>query len=145
MGVVFRFEQLVVYQESRTFRKRMYKLAKLLPRYEFKLATQIRDASRSMTNCISEGYGRYTFKDRLHFFRESRASLLELVDDINICVDEAYFKVEHLETLRVDASNLHKRINGYIQYLEEQAKKSAPPKRRRMPMSSEVSGNTAAP
>ena len=123
--VDFVFEQLELYQEARAFRHRIYSLAKLLPREEFKLKTQMRDAARSLTNCIAEGHGRYTYKDRIHFCRQSRGSLQELVDDVNLCQDENYAKPEHLATLRTDAANLLKRLNGYIKYLQNQA---TPPK-----------------
>ena len=119
----FEFEKLVVYQEARAFRSRIYKLSRLLPRWEFKLRAQMCDAGRSLTNCISEGHGRYTFKDRIHFCRESRGSLLELIDDISICDGEAYAKHEHLGDLRSDAAKLLKRLNGYIKYLDTEGKK----------------------
>jgi four helix bundle protein len=123
--IEFSFEKLQVYQEARAFRRRIYKLSRLLPRDEYKLKIQMRDAARSLTNCISEGHGRFTFKDRTHYFHESRGSLQELVDDISICNDECYAKAEHLETLRVDAAALLKRINGYLRFLKNKAEEAA--------------------
>ena len=123
--IVFEFEKLKLYQEARAFRMRVYKLAKLLPREEFKLRAQMRDAARSLTNCIAEGHGRYTYPDRIHFSRMARGSLCELVDDVNLCKDEEYAKAEHLETLREDAAALLKRTNGYLSYLEGEAAKSS--------------------
>lgn len=123
MDEPFEFEKLNVYQDARNFRKRIYKLAKLLPNDEHKLVIQMRDAARSLTNCLAEGHGRYTYKDRTHFCRESRGSLMELIDDINICVDEGYAKTEHLETLRADARLLLKRLNSYIKYMQDEARK----------------------
>jgi four helix bundle protein len=120
LGVVvitFEFEKLHVYEEARVFRSRIYKLAKLLPAAEFKLGIQMRDAARSLTNCLAEGHGRYTFRDRVHFCRESRGSLQELVDDVNICLDQGYAKPEHLKTLRQDAAALLRSLNGYMKYL----------------------------
>ena len=120
--IVFEFEKLDVYQDCREFRRRIYKLSALLPRSEFKLKCQMRDAARSLTNCIAEGYGRYTYPDRIHFCRQSRGSLLELVDDVSICEDEQYAKPEHLATLRDDAAHALKRMNAYIKYLEVQSR-----------------------
>ena len=123
--VEFAFEKLKLYQEARAFRRRIYKLARLLPKYEeYDLAPQMRKAARGVTNCVAEGHGRYTFRDRLHFCVESRGSLQELVDDIGICLDEAYAKPEHLETLREDAAALLKRLNGYMKFLRNQAASS---------------------
>jgi four helix bundle protein len=117
--VVFAFEKLEVYVQAREFRKRIYKLVKLLPKEEYKLKVQMRDAARSLTNNIAEGHGRYTFKERSRFIRDSRGSLQELVDDVNLCIDERYAKVEHLETLRTDAAHVLKLINGYNAYLKK--------------------------
>jgi four helix bundle protein len=118
--VQFEFEKLDVYQAARAFRGRIYKLTKLLPKSEQKLYTQMREAGRSLTNCIAEGHGRYTFKDRTHFCRQSRGSLCELVDDISICDEEGFAKHAHLEDLRWDAAQLLKSLNGYIKYLTTQ-------------------------
>jgi four helix bundle protein len=83
----------------------------------------MRDAARSLTNCIAEGHGRYTYKDRIHFLRQSRGSLQELIDDISICTDEGFAKTEHLETLRVDVAMLLHTLNSYAKYLKELERK----------------------
>ncbi len=129
-GAEFAFERLELYQHARAFRVRIYKLSRLLPKDEYKLKIQMRDAARSVTNCIAEGHGRYTFKDRRRFFVDARGSLQELVDDIHLCRDEVYAKAEHLEDLKFDAFNLLKKINGYMKYLrmkEKQQKLKLPP------------------
>jgi four helix bundle protein len=119
---LFDFEKLEVYQAARAFKLRIYKLAELLPRDEkYRMKFQMRDAARSMTNCISEGHGRYTFKDRTHFFHEARGSLQELVDDMNDCLDNNYAKAEHLDNLREDAHRVRQLIDGYIRYMRKQA------------------------
>ena len=130
--IKFEFEKLQVYEEARAFRRRIYKLAKLLPAVEFKLGIQMRDAARSLTNCLAEGHGRYTFKDRVHFCRQSRGSLQELVDDVTICLDQGYAKPEHLETLRQDAAALLRSLNGYMKYLRSRENET-PLARKRKP------------
>lgn len=115
----FGFEELEVYQEARKFRMRVYKLAKLLPLDEmFNLKPQMMDAARSLTNNIAEGHGRYNWQDSTKFCRNSRASLCELVDDINLCIDEKYAKEEHLLDLKAHAMKVLKLLNGYIAYLQ---------------------------
>ena len=119
---LFDFEKLECYQAARGFKLRIYKLANLLPPDEkYRLRYQMRDAARSMTNCIAEGHGRYTFKDRTHFFHEARGSLQELVDDMNDCQDNSYAKAAHLENLREDAHRVRQLIDGYIRYLRKNA------------------------
>ncbi len=115
----FGFEKLKAYQSAREFRGRIYKLAQLLPDNEkFNLVSQMKRAALSLTNNIAEGHGRFTFKDRIHFCLQSRGSLLELVDDINLCIDQQYAKREHLEDLRKDAYQVLRILTGYIRFLK---------------------------
>jgi len=118
----FGFEELDVYKSARAFRTRVYKLAKMLPEHEkFGLAQQIRRAAVSLTSNIAEGYGRHHWQENTQFCRNSRGSLLELVDHINTCLDESYADAQHLEALkREDAVALVKLLNGYIAYLQKQ-------------------------
>ncbi len=125
--IMFSFEKLRVYQHARAFRKRIYKLSRLLPKVEFRLRIQMCDAARSLTNNIAEGHGRFTYTDRKRFFVDARASLQETVDDIILCDDEGYAKPEHLRDLKMDALSLLKEINGYMKYLKikDSAKRDA--------------------
>ena len=117
----FGFEDLDVYKAARSFRGRIYKLIKLLPSEEaFALAQQMRRAAVSLTNNIAEGYGRHHWQENMQFCRHSRGSLMELVDDINVCIDEGYSKAEFLEDLKDDATTLVRLLNGYIAYLKRQ-------------------------
>ena len=118
----FGFEDLEVYKAARAFRKRIYKLAKMLPGEEkFALAQQMRRAAVSLTSNIAEGYGRYHWQENTQFCRHSRGSLLELIEHINVCIDENYAEAEHLERLKAeDGVKLLKLLNGYIAYLQKQ-------------------------
>jgi len=116
------FEDLEVYQAARAFRRRIYKLAKLLPEIErFALAQQMRRAAASLTNNIAEGYGRHHWQENTQFCRQSRGSLMELIDDINLCTDEGYADAGHLERLKSrDALEVLKLLSGYIAHLQKQ-------------------------
>jgi len=112
------FEDLEVYKAAREFRKKIYKLIKELPGEEkFNLVGQMRRAATSLTNNISEGYGRYHYQENIQFCRQSRGSLCELVDDLNICIDEKYFPMDFLDNLKSEGALVHKLLNGYIAYL----------------------------
>jgi four helix bundle protein len=112
------FEDLEVYQVAREFRKAMYRVARTLPDIEkFELAPQIRDAAISLTNNIAEGHGRYHFLDQIKFILQSRGSLEELLDDLNIREDENYLPVAEIDELKRQGWRTHKVINGYIRYL----------------------------
>jgi four helix bundle protein len=89
-----------------------------LPEEEkYLLKPQIFDASRSLTNIIAEGRGRYYFQAQVRFIRDSIGSLNELIDDANICVDESYFDEEYINDLKKECYGLRKRCKRYISYL----------------------------
>ena len=102
------------------FRRRIYELAKSLPDLEkFALTQQMIRAAVSVTNNMAEGYGRYHWQESMQFFRHSRGSLMELVDDLNVCRDQNYMAASHHEELRKHAEDLLPQINGYIRYLRQ--------------------------
>ena len=121
------FEDLGVYQVAREFRKAIYRVAKRLPQEEkFGLTSQIRRAAVSLTNNIAEGHGRFHFLEQIKFMLQSRGSLEELLDDLNVCVDEGYLPIQEIESLRQGGWRVHKLINGYIRFLRKRASGDSP-------------------
>ena len=112
------FEDLEVYQVAREFRKMMHRVARRLPEEEkFALASQIRRTAVSLMNNIAEGHGRFHFLEQIKFMLQARGSLEELLDDLNVCEDEAYLAAQESETLKQEGWRVHKLINGYIRFL----------------------------
>jgi len=121
------FEDLEVYQVAREFRKAMYRVAERLPQEEkFGLTSQIRRAAISLTNNIAEGHGRFHFLEQIKFKLQSRGSLEELLDDLNVCTDEGYLPTQEIESLRQEGWRVHKLINGYIRFLRRRASGNSP-------------------
>jgi len=114
------FEDLDVYKKAREFRKRMYAAARKLPDFEkYELGRQIRRAAVSLTINIAEGHGRYHYLDEIKFQLQSRGSLAELLDDLNVCQDEDYLPTTEIVELKERAKEVQRRINGYIRFLRE--------------------------
>ena len=121
------FEDLEVYQVAREFRKAMYRVAKDLPEIEkFGLASQIRRAAVSLTNNIAEGHGRYHYLDQIKFTLQSRGSLEELVDDLNICEDQQYLVGKQIIALKEQGWRVRQLIDGYIRYLRQHTTPATP-------------------
>jgi len=121
------FEDLEVYQVAREFRKAMYHLAKRLPHEEkFGLTSQMRRAAVSLTNNIAEAHGRYHYLDQIKFMLQSRGSLEELLDDLNVCADEVYLPIQEIESVRQEGWRVHKLINGYIRFLRRRLSGDSP-------------------
>jgi len=119
------FEDLKVYQVAREFRKAMYRVAKQLPDIEtFGLAGQMRRAALSLTNNIAEGHGRYHYLDQIKFTLQSRGSLEELIDDLNVCEDERYLPLQKIISLKDEGWRLRQLTDGYIRYLRDQKNSS---------------------
>ena len=121
------FEELVVYKASREFRKKIYILIKGLPPEEkYNLAGQMRRAALSLTNNIAEGHGRFFYQENIQFCRISRGSLMELIDDLNTCMDEKYFENIYLSKLKDEGYQINKLLNGYIGYLKRRKSANQP-------------------
>jgi len=114
------FEDLDVYKKAREFRKQMYAAARKLPDFEkYELGRQIRRAAVPLTNNIAEGHGRYHYLDEIKFQLQSRGSLAELLDDLNVCQDENYLPTAEIVELKERAKEVQRLINGYIRFLRE--------------------------
>ena len=114
------FEDLEVYRKARDFRKAMYGITRKLPNFEkYELASQIRRAAVSLTNNIAEGHGRFHYLEQLKFLFQSRGSLQELIDDLNVCDDERYLPESEAGALREQAREVQRLIAGYARYLRD--------------------------
>ena len=125
-GQISTFEDLEVYTVAREFRKAMYRVAKNLPEIEkFGLASQIRRAAVSLTNNIAEGHGRYHYLDQIKFTLQSRGSLEELIDDLNVCEDQQYLAGKQIIVLKDQGWRVRRLIDGYIRYLRQHTTSAA--------------------
>src|SRR5439155_27257425 len=114
------FEDLEVYQLAREFRKAMYQINRRLPSFEkFELGSQVRRASVSLTNNIAEGHGRFHYLEQIKFCLNSRGSLEELLDDLNVCEDETYLPTPEIGQLKEQGWRVHRVLNGYMRWLRE--------------------------
>jgi four helix bundle protein len=114
------FEDLEVYKSARAFRSAMYSVARALPEFEkFGLASQIRRAAVSLTNNIAEGHGKWHYLDHIKFVLQSRGSLQELLDDLNVCEDEKYLPLVEVAELKEQGWHVLKLINGYLRWLRD--------------------------
>jgi len=117
MSNIRSFEDLECWKKARDLRVEISKLIKTFPSFEkFELVSQMRRASRSVTHNISEGYGRFHFKENAQFCRISRGSLYEILDQIITAHDEDYITLEQCSKLKSMTKENIKILNGYINY-----------------------------
>ncbi len=84
---------------------------------KFRLADQMIRASRSSTNNIAEGDGRFHFQENIQFCRQSRGSLFELIDHVLIAEECEYMDGKEREELTGHITSAIRLLNGYVKYL----------------------------
>ena len=120
-GKVYKsFTDLEVWKVARQYKSQIFELSKTFPMEEkYRLVDQIIRSSRSINDNISEGYGRYTYKDQLHFCVQARGSLFESVNQLIEAYDCKYISEEVLFKFKEKASEVEKLINGYMAWLKK--------------------------
>lgn len=114
------FQDLECWKKCKELRVEVSMLIKTFPDFEkYELASQMRRASRSTTNNIAEGYGRFHYQENIQFCRVSRGSLYELLDQIDIAFEESYIDKNKFESLNSLIVSCIKVLNGYIKYLKK--------------------------
>ncbi len=118
------FEDLECWKSATELRRNVSKLVKTFPQTEkYALVDQLVRASRSVTNNIAEGYGRFHFQENIQFCRHSRGSLYEVIDHLIIATDEKYITEEEYSLYKQLLNRNLALPNGYINYLTNQKKK----------------------
>ncbi|MBI5403477.1 MAG: four helix bundle protein [Ignavibacteriae bacterium] len=117
----YNFEDLDVWKEGRLLRIEIEKLSNRFPADEkYNLKSQMIRASRSITNNIAEGYGRFHYQEIIQFCRQGRGSAYELMDDLIICKDNDFIKDDEYTELKNRCNTVIKLLNGYINFLKKQ-------------------------
>ena len=112
------FEELGAWKKAREFRIAVSKLCAKFPTEEkFALTIQTKRSSRSVTNNIAEGFGRFHFQENIQFCRISRGPLSETLNHLIVAFDESYTSEEELIEVRSKYEVCLKILNGYISYL----------------------------
>jgi len=116
------FEELDVWKLARQLKMDIKKSVKSFPPDEkFRLTDQLIRSSRSVGANISEGFGRFHFKENIKFCFNARGSLMETLNHIIDAYDECYINETDLDELRQKILKLQKVLNGYIFYLKNQS------------------------
>jgi four helix bundle protein len=66
---IISFTDLIVWQKAHQLVLDIYKITEKFPKKEtYSLTDQMRRAAVSVSSNIAEGFGRYTYKDKIHFY-----------------------------------------------------------------------------
>ncbi len=112
------FEDLECWKANREVRRFVSGIIKKFPLEErFALIDGMRRASRSITENVAEGYGRFHYQENIQFVRISRVSLYELIDQLITAKDEKYIDDDEYQKGRELIDKAIQLVNGYINYL----------------------------
>jgi four helix bundle protein len=94
--------------------------------HDFRFRDNIRDAADSAQRNFPEGFGRFAPGDFARFLDHSRASLLEVKNELTVGLDRGYFRAEDVEDATSLVERALKALSGLQQYLRSpQAKLNA--------------------
>ncbi len=117
---IHRFEDLECWKACREARKYVYSIIKKFPAEEkYSLTDGMRRASRSTTENIAEGFGRFHHQENIQFCRISRGSIFELMDQFITALDAKYITDNEYTKGRELLEKSKNILNGYISYLQK--------------------------
>jgi four helix bundle protein len=114
-----KFEDLIAWQEARKLVNLIYDLTQKSNFKDFGLANQIQKAAVSAMANISEGFGRYSFKDSKQFFTMARGSVAEVQSHAYVILDRNMASKEEFNNIYEQAIKTNKLINGLIRNVKD--------------------------
>ncbi|MFA6518215.1 MAG: four helix bundle protein [Candidatus Shapirobacteria bacterium] len=109
------FTDLVVWQIGHETVLLVYKLVGKFPKTEtYALVDQLKRAVVSITSNIAEGFGRKTYKDKVHFYYLSLGSLMEVKNQLIIAKDLGFISVDDFTKLLGKLMDVQRLLLGLI-------------------------------
>ena len=109
---MFKFEELIVYQEAIKLSSEIYRLTSLWPKQEiYGISDQLRRAVVSIALNIAEGSGRKV-NDFRHFLDISRGSCYECVAILTIAKNQKYIDSQSFSIFYTHLESLSKMISA---------------------------------
>jgi len=117
------YKDLEIYQIAYKLALEVHIMSLTLPKYElYEQGSQVRRSSKGIKDTIVEGYGRRRYKDDfIRFLTYSQGSCDETISQLNM-ISDIHFPDHPLTKLSDDYEILGKKINKFIQYVEEKWK-----------------------
>ena len=113
------YKDLEIYQMAYQLAIEIHMISLTLPKHElYEQGSQIRRSSKSIKDTIAEWYGRKRYKDDfIKFLTYAQGSCDEVTSQLNM-ISDIYFPDKPLTKLMNEYDILGKKINKFIQYVE---------------------------
>ncbi len=110
---MFRFEKLDVWHKAVAFACRVYEVTRTFPADErYGLTSQMRRAAVSVSSNIAEGTGRSSDKEFIRFVEIAYGSLMEVVSQSQIALEQAFLSENDRGDLYQRADELARMLSG---------------------------------
>jgi len=116
------YRDLEIYKESKRLAIEIHKMSLMLPKFEmFEEGNQIRRSSKAVTSSIVEGYGRRRYKaDYIKHLIYAQSECDETIVHLEFLFETESLKdFEKYTALKTNYESLSKRINKFIQWVED--------------------------
>lgn len=119
------FEDLKVWQTAHEIGILILTLTKGFPSEEkYRLKDQMLRSSRSISDNLAEGFGRFHYQENIQFCRISRGSAYELINQLITAYDCNYINEATFNTNKRLIIECVQLLNGYIRYLQRAKKEN---------------------
>jgi four helix bundle protein len=115
------YKDLEIYKESKKLAIEIHKISLSLPKFEvYEEGSQIRRSPKAVTSAIVEGYARRRYKaDFIKFLVYAQSECDETILHFDFLFETESFKnMETYNQLKNEYAMLSKRINTFIQWVE---------------------------
>ena len=115
MGEIKTFQDLEVWREGHAFVLEIYSATRNFPTDErFGLVSQMRRAAVSITSNIAEGFGRFSYQEKIRFYSIARSSLREIQNQLLISKDVGYLMEQFFNSLWNRSVTVDQLLRGLI-------------------------------
>jgi len=113
------FRKWDIWKESKKLVTEIYTVTRNFPDEEkFGLISQLRRATVSIPTNISEGAGRNSEKELLHFLHISQGSCFEVETLLDLSEDLNFINSEVKSSIMIKLNTIQKQINKFIQVIK---------------------------
>ena len=119
MTNLFDHDGLEVYQAAREFNRELRRLLHGLPRGYSASRDQLRRSGPSIPRNIAEGSGKWTIKDKVHYYHIARGSATESAAELDSLVDHGALDEQEIERAKQLLSRIVAMLVRMIRSLED--------------------------
>ncbi|HEU5208701.1 MAG TPA: four helix bundle protein [Longimicrobiales bacterium] len=120
----FDHERLEVYRVAREFNGQLSGLLTRVQRGQAESRDNLARAGKSITRNIAEGAGKWTVKDKIHFYHIARASATECAAGLDELLDYGLASPEQIEPLKTTLGRIVAMLIAMIRSLESRKERT---------------------